>query len=191
MPFVSGFLRIRRAGQPDQGLPPGSPGAPDQGLPGEPPVPDQGLARHGIPRSGAARRRRPASGRRPTISHPIVPAPPVTPLGRDLAAAAADARGRRDPTRACSRRERAGLPPGSPGAPDQTLPGDLPGPSHPIALPPDKFWIVAGIPGYGWTYVCVQPQPAHADLPRAAGPRPRADAATALGAEEAADVDSG
>ena len=42
MPFVQGFLRIRGAGHPDQGLPAGEPGAPDQGLPGME-YPDQGL----------------------------------------------------------------------------------------------------------------------------------------------------
>ena len=55
-----------------------------------------------------------------------------------------------------------GLPPGSPGAPDRGLPPGSPGsPQHPIATPPIKFWIVAGIPGYGWRYVCVEPFPEH------------------------------
>jgi hypothetical protein len=38
-----------------------------------------------------------------------------------------------------------GLPPTSPGVPDHGLPGA------------QKFWVVAGIPGVGWRYVCVDP----------------------------------
>jgi hypothetical protein len=70
--------------------------------------------------------------------------------------------------------------PGSGGRPDNTLPEPPPGiwpgptPSHPIVpVPPDapdepgtiwppapgnstgKFWVVAGIPGHGWRYVCI------------------------------------
>jgi hypothetical protein len=72
-----------------------------------------------------------------------------------------------------------GLPP-SGGRPDQGLPEPPPGvwpgpsPSHPIVpVPPEeptepgtiwppappgasgKFWVVAGIPGHGWRYVCI------------------------------------
>jgi hypothetical protein len=36
--------------------------------------------------------------------------------------------------------------PGSPARPDNTLPGSG-----------GTFWIVAGIPGYGWRYICVDP----------------------------------
>jgi hypothetical protein len=72
----------------------------------------------------------------------------------------------------------------SPGYPDQGLPEPPPGiwppltPEHPIApipptvnpqpppgeiwppvegVAPGKFWVVAGIPGVGWRYVCVDP----------------------------------
>lgn len=42
------------------------------------------------------------------------------------------------------------------GRPDNTLPGQ---PVHPGNELPGtgKFWVVAGIPGYGWRYVCVDP----------------------------------
>ena len=170
MPFVSGFLRIRRAGQPDQGLPPGSPGAPDQGLPGEPPVPDQGLPGMEYPDQGLPTPP-PGIWPPPTISHPIVPAPPGTPPGAIWPPLRPTPWPPR-PDQGLPPAGTGGLPPGSPGAPDQTLPGNLPGPSHPIALPPDKFWIVAGIPGYGWTYVCVQPQPAHPIYPAPPAPDP-------------------
>jgi hypothetical protein len=70
--------------------------------------------------------------------------------------------------------------PGGGNRPDNTLPEPPPGiwpgptPSHPIVpVPPDapdepgtiwppapgnstgKFWVVAGIPGHGWRYVCI------------------------------------
>lgn len=42
---------------------------------------------------------------------------------------------------------------------DETPPGTIwpsPGtPEHPI--PPQKYWVIAGIPGIGWRYVCVDP----------------------------------
>ena len=54
--------------------------------------------------------------------------------------------------------------PGQPARPDNTLPGQPPRPDN--TLPSGKFWIVAGIPGLGWRYVCVDPslKPGH-DLP--------------------------
>jgi hypothetical protein len=45
--------------------------------------------------------------------------------------------------------------PGRPNRPDNTLPGQ---PGHiDNTLPSGKFWVVAGIPGVGWRYVCVDP----------------------------------
>jgi len=42
------------------------------------------------------------------------------------------------------------VPPGtiwpSPGNPDNSLP-----------LPTGKFWVIAGIPGVGWRYICIDP----------------------------------
>lgn len=123
--------------KPDQGLPPGSPGAPDQtlpgsparpdqGLPGEPPYPDQGLPERptqgfpgspdntlpGQPPSGADRPIDPDygvdEGGRPDNSLPGSPNRPDNTLPGQP--------NRPDNT----------LPPGSPGSPDNTLPGDLP-----------------------------------------------------------------
>jgi hypothetical protein len=138
MPFVSGFLRIRSAGHPDQGLPPTSPGAPDQGLPGEPPYPDQGLPPYpdqGLPT--------PPPGIWPPLSpaHPIAPAPPGTPPGVIW-----------PPIGQPPVYPDQGLPPGSPGEP-----------THPIQPTPEVYWIIAGIPGVGWRYTTVVPglQPSH------------------------------
>ncbi|HEX3347421.1 MAG TPA: hypothetical protein VHS58_04885, partial [Acetobacteraceae bacterium] len=67
----------------------------------------------------------------PTVSHPIQPAPPGTPPGTIWP---------------------------SPGVPSHPIAPPSPGtPSHPIATPPGKFWVVAGIPGVGWRYICVDP----------------------------------
>ena len=45
--------------------------------------------------------------------------------------------------------------PGDPTHPDQGLPSGGARPDN--ALPSQKFWIVCGIPGLGWRYVCVDP----------------------------------
>jgi hypothetical protein len=158
MPFVRGFLRVVGRGHPDQGLPPGEPAYPDQGLPGEPAYPDQGLPPYpdqGLPTPPAG------TFPPPTPTHPIVPAPPGTPPGAIWPPVPPPVVWPRPP------HPDQGLPPGSPGAPDQTLPPGSPGaPAQPIVLPPETFWVVAGIPGVGWRYVAVDPslRPSH-DLP--------------------------
>src|SRR5277367_6520171 len=126
MPFVSGFLRIRDRGlHPEHGLPPGSPGAPDQGLPGE----GAGDPGYGYPESPVdpgwgLPAPPPGVWPPPTPVHPIIPAPPGTPPGA-IWPPLSPVHPWLPPT---------GSPPsaGAPGAPDQTLPGDLPGPAHPI-----------------------------------------------------------
>lgn len=134
MPRVRGFLHIMGLGHPDHGLPPGFPGAPDQGLPGEPDYPDQGLPDDLYPDQGLPA---PPPGVWPPLSptHPIAPAPPDTPPGAIWPP--------------------IGKPPNWPSKPE-------PEPEPPIGLP-EKFWVVAGIPGVGWRYVCVDtsliPQP--------------------------------
>jgi hypothetical protein len=78
----------------------------------------------------------------PVVSHPIVPAPPHTPPGTIW-----------PPVHPAHPDQ--GLPSGG-GSVDNTLPstGRPPRPDH--DLPGNtKFWIVAGIPGYGWKYVCI------------------------------------
>ena len=45
--------------------------------------------------------------------------------------------------------------PGKPDRPSNELPGQPSRPDH--SLPSSKFWVVAGIPGVGWRYVCVDP----------------------------------
>jgi len=115
----------------------------------------------------------------PVPAHPIVPAPPHTPPGTIWPPV------NRPVDPGYGRPSFGGRPdnslPGRPARPDQGLPGrphrpsnELPG--HPVlgggrpdqglpSQPPSvdntvpgankKFWIVAGIPGYGWKYVCV------------------------------------
>ena len=120
---------------PDNSLP-GVPGAPDQGLP---PFPAQGLPEPP-----------PGVWPPPVASHPIVPAPPGVPPGAMWPPV--------DPGYGQGRPPHPGNAlPGSGARPDNTLPGGKPArPDNtvPGALP-TKFWIVAGIPGYGWRYVCV------------------------------------
>ena len=45
--------------------------------------------------------------------------------------------------------------PGAPERPSNELPGSPSTPDN--SLPTSKFWVVAGIPGIGWRYVCVDP----------------------------------
>ena len=113
---------------------------PDQGLPGEQPGIDNEL-----PPAP------PGVWPPPVASHPIVPAPPGTPPGTIWPSP-----GRPDNS----------LPGGRPARPDQGLPGEqpeidnsLPGgqPGIDNSLPSSSFWVVAGIPGYGWRYICVDP----------------------------------
>lgn len=70
----------------------------------------------------------------PNATLPIVPAPPDTPPGAIWPP--------------------IGNPPIWSGGVDRPGGGESTQP-----LPPGKFWIVAGIPGVGWRYVCVEPQP--------------------------------
>jgi hypothetical protein len=66
----------------------------------------------------------------PVVSHPIQPAPPHTPPGTIW-------------------------PPANPARPDQGLPKPPPSVDNKPPGVNTKFWIVAGIPGYGWKYVCI------------------------------------
>jgi hypothetical protein len=162
MPFVTGFLRIRRRGHIDNSLP-GSGGEVDNSLPGvDGPVdpdygieeghPDQGLPGYGglPPMAGHLPATQPPGVWPPLRpSHPIEPAPPGTPPGTIWP---------------------------SPGAPDHTLPtppGVPPRPDN--TLPSKTYWVVAGIPGIGWRYVAVDPslKPSHpaAGLPGAPQPK--------------------
>jgi hypothetical protein len=132
MPFVKGYLKILRGGG-------GAPGTPDQGLPGEEPgYPDQGLPDE--PEDGApvipGNLPSPPPGVWPPLSpsFPIQPAPPMVPPGAIWPPV---------------------YPPVVGGGPAPTPPPS-PTPTPPIATP-GKFWIVAGIPGVGWRYVCVDP----------------------------------
>jgi hypothetical protein len=159
MPFVAGFLRVRRRGHPDQGLPPGEgPVDPDYGV-------DEGVdIGGGLPDQGLPT---PPPGIFPplTPSHPIQPARPGTPPGAiwppvdpgyGVGAGRPPAPGQGLP-RPPPGQPGQGLPP-APGAPDQGLPArpGLPvGPDQ--GLPSQTFWVVAGIPGVGWRYIAVDP----------------------------------
>ena len=166
MPFVSGFLRVRGGGHPDQGLP-GHEGETDPGygldLGGHP---DQGLPGGGnIPGHLPAP---PPTWPPLSASHPIQPAPGVPP-------------GTIWPSPGRPDRPNQGLPggghasgqpvpPPSGGRPDQGLPSTPGTPGH--DLPSNTFWVVAGIPGVGWRYVCVDPSlTAGTPLPPTATPK--------------------
>jgi hypothetical protein len=174
MPFVSGFLRLRRRGHPDQGLPDGEgPVDPDYGIGEE--HPDQGLPPMGglHPDQGLPR---PPPGVWPplTPTHPIAPTPPGVPPGTiwppvfpvDPGYGVGIERPDQGlpPTPGQPPRPDQGLPPtpGQPPRPDQGLPGSQPHPDQ--GLPkPQTYWVVAGIPGVGWRYIAVDPtlRPSH------------------------------
>ena len=179
MPFVSGFLRIRRGGgHPDNSLP-GTGGHPDQGLPGHG-HPDQGLpdeqpgidnelpALPGTPDQGLPTPP-PGIWPPPSPSHPIVPAPPGTPpgaiwppIGHPPSWGGGWGSGNRPDN---------SLPGSQPGV-DNTLPGSPPGIDN--SLPGSStFWVVVGIPGVGWRYAAIdpslQPTPPMAPTPEPKG----------------------
>jgi len=94
--------------KPDQGLPGGQGGKPDNTLPGDLPIPSH------------------------PIYFPLPPGAPVDPsYGIDINAPYPD-----QGLPGSQPRPDQGLPEGQPH-PDQGLPGDQPKPSHPIFLPPD------------------------------------------------------
>jgi hypothetical protein len=153
MPFVSGFLNIVSPGEPDNSLPGGSPGSPDNSLPGGPNYPSHGLPSPGHPSQGLPKPP-PGVWPPPIATHPIVPARPGTPPGTIWPPVNPD-------------RPNQGLPGGSGGSPDNTLPEEQPEPDNTLPKPPgypdqglpgsQTYWVVAGIPGYGWRYIAVDP----------------------------------
>jgi hypothetical protein len=130
---------------PDQGLPPGFPGYPDQGLPGSPAYPDQGLP---------GRPPRPDQGLPiyPGLPGQGLPIPPVYP-GQGLPRPPRPV----DPDWGYGGGEYPdqGLP-GRPPRPDQGLPGFPGRPSHP--LPPSGRWQI-------YPVVTAEDLGGHPDLP--------------------------
>lgn len=152
MPFVSGFLRVREGGHPDQGLPGG----------GGPVDPDYGIDEGGRP-THPIELPDPPPGiwPPPTVGHPIQPLPPTdgTPPGTIWPSPGHPAHPLPRPPVSGGRPDQ-GLPGGpevQPPQPGQPLPTPPGTPGHLPAPTPTKFWVVAGIPGYGWRYVCVDP----------------------------------
>jgi len=155
MPYVHGFLRIQEGGgEIDNALPDGDfGGRPDNSLPGGRPV----LPGNALPKPP------PGVWPPPNATLPIVPAPPGTPPGviwPPIGRPPIWSGGVIPPVR-----PDAGLPP-APVRPGQGLPGEQPGidntlPTAPVrpdnSLPSGAFWVVAGIPGVGWRYICVDP----------------------------------
>jgi len=146
--ITGGFLNIASGGgHPDQGLPGGeSPVDPGWGIEG-------GMPNHDLPI--------PPPGVWPplTPTHPIQPAPGVPP------GAIWPPVDGPPPRPGPPLHPDQGLPgeppspdqglPGEPPSPDQGLPGQPPSPDQ--GLPSGTYWVVAGIPGVGWRYVCVDP----------------------------------
>jgi hypothetical protein len=155
MPFVSGFLRLRRGGHPDQGLPgiegpvdPGYgvdeggvgiwPGLPDQGLPKPPPgiwPPPVGIW---PPTPLPPDHPMPPGSIWPPVGHPSHPIAPGRPVRPD--------QGLPRPPGTPDQ----GLP-GQPPHPDQGLPGAPVYPSH--GLPTQKFLVAIVALGAGGPHV--------------------------------------
>ena len=131
MPYVSGFLRVRDTG---------GGGHPDNELPGHEGPVDPG---YGIDLGAGIDNSLPAPP--PGIWPPPNFGRPIVPIGPDNTLPVQP--GTIWPS------------PGKPARPDNTLPtppsGQPPRPDH--TLPSQKFWIVCGIPGIGWRYVCIDP----------------------------------
>jgi hypothetical protein len=129
MPYVSGFLRVREGG-----------GNIDNTLPGQEGPVDPG---YGIDLGGGIDNSLPEPP--PGIWPPPNFGRPIVPIGPDNTLPVQP--GTIWPS------------PGKPARPDNTLPtppsGQPPRPDH--TLPSQKFWIVCGIPGIGWRYVCIDP----------------------------------
>lgn len=132
MPYVKGFLNIVSGGEIDNELP------------GMPNTPDNSLPSLGVGIDNTLPSPPPGVWPPPTLGNPIVPVPPIAnvPPGTIWPPAY--------PNRPSNE-----LPGGSGGSVDNTLPGQPAYPSQ--GLPSNKFWVVAGIPGMGWRYVCVDP----------------------------------
>jgi hypothetical protein len=153
LPFVSGFLRATGRGQIDNTLP-DSGGNVDNSLPGHGHIdqdlpwgsgrPDNSLPPGVPPIGGTLPEPPPGTWPPPSFSRPIVPANPIAPG--------------------------AGHKPVDPAAPpvatQPPMQGQLPsagGPPPGMIWPPighvpsQRFWVVAGIPGVGWRYICVDP----------------------------------
>jgi len=159
MPFVSGFLHVKGGGHPGNELPEGErPVDPGYGM-------DLGS---GI--DNTLPEPPPGIWPPPSFSRPIVPiidnTLPVQPgtiwpsPGRPPHISG----GPVPPTVG------GGPMPGTPSRPDNTLPKPPGTPDN--SLPSGKFWVVAGIPGMGWRYVCVDPSlSAGTPLPPAPAPK--------------------
>ena len=148
MPFVSGYLKVKS----------GSGNYPDNELPGmEGPI-DPG---YGIDLGAGIDNSLPEPP--PGIWPPPSFGRPIVPIGPDNTLPVQP--GTIWPSPGRPNRPDNSLP-GSGGRPDNTLPGSQPGPDNTLpgqparpdnTLPSQKYWIVAGIPGIGWRYVCIDP----------------------------------
>ena len=146
------YINFVSGGHPDQGLPPGSPGMPDQGLPGSQPGIDNSLP---PPPPGLAWP--------PVPAHPIVPAPPGTPPGTIWPSPGRPPHVSGQPLPPHPSQGLPGAPPHASGQPVPTPPptAGTPPPTGGTTPPPSTkppsttFWVIAGIPGYGWRYMCV------------------------------------
>jgi hypothetical protein len=146
MPYVTGFLNVRGRGHPDTGLPEGErpvdplygvemPVFPGNDLPVPPPPPGVWPP--------------------PTLGDPVRPATPDVPPGAIWPSPSPPI----DWTKPATPEYPSGQPV-PPGASTQPVPPPRPSPPAtggqlPSGMPDSKFWVVCGIPGVGWRYVCV------------------------------------
>jgi len=151
MPYVKGFLNIVSGGEIDNELP------------GMPNTPDNSLPSLGVGIDNTLPSPPPGVWPPPTLGNPIVPVPPIAnvPPGTIWPPAYPNRpsnelpSGGGRPDQGLPPTPDQGLPGGSGGSVDNTLPGQPAYPSQ--GLPSNKFWVVAGIPGMGWRYICVDP----------------------------------
>jgi hypothetical protein len=149
MPFVSGFLRVKSGGGGNY---------PDNELPGmEGPVdPGYGIDL-GAGIDNSLPEPPPGIWPPPSFGRPIVPIGPdnTLPVQPGTIWPSPGRPNRPDNTLPGRPPHVGGGPMPGGERPDNTLPGQPARPDN--TLPSGKFWIVAGIPGLGWRYVCVDP----------------------------------
>jgi len=160
MPYVTGFLRVREGG-----------GSIDNELPGDQPGIDNSLP-GGLPPIGSTLPEPPPGiWPPPSFGQPIVPTNPIAPPppGSIWPPPGRPPHVSGGPVPPHVSGQPVPTPPPTAGTPPPTG-----GATPPSTKPPSgTFWVVAGIPGLGWRYVCVDPS-LDAGMPLPPAPAPKA-----------------